>query len=174
MGADLYLDRADIQKYESLMDTSQYADLFRLLDEAENILPEVPVPETPVSADTGAISIGDPDESSPVLVTGNSIYTHMVLGAVLDTSGIDCHLISVDTGGHTVDMSVVLNIFSGEEVKKTIYSSQIEKVVEHRVMVIPGFAASLKDEVERETGWDVFVGPVCGMELPPYLIINWP
>ncbi len=174
MGADLYLDRVDTQKYQGLMDNSQYADLFRLLDEAEDILPEVPVPETPVSADTGVITIGTPDEGSPVLVTGNSIYTHMVLGTVLDTADMDCYIMSIDTGGHTVDMSVVLNIFSGKEIKKTVYSSGIEKLVEHRSMVIPGFAASLKDEVEKETEWNVLVGPVCGMELPPYLIINWP
>ncbi|MFW6185335.1 MAG: hypothetical protein ACOC5C_01520 [Halobacteriota archaeon] len=174
MGADLYLDMVNIQKYGKFMGNSRYAELFRIIDEAEDILPEVPIPETPVSANTGAITFGEPDESSPVLITGNSVYTHMVLGAILATAGIDCHLVSIDTGGHTVDMSVVLNIFSGKEIWETINSSGIEETVEHRIMVIPGFAASLRDEVERETGWNVLVGPVCGMELPMYLIINWP
>ncbi|MFO7966757.1 MAG: hypothetical protein R6U44_04080 [Archaeoglobaceae archaeon] len=174
MGADLYLDKVDSRKYQKLKDSDQYADLFRILDEAQGILPEVPVPETPVSADTGVITIGDPDEDSPVLVTGNSIYTHMVLGAILASADIDCHILSVDTGGHTVDMSVVLNIFRGEGVKKTVDASDIKKTAGHRVMIIPGFAAYFKDEVERETGWDVLVGPVCGLELPMYLIMNWP
>lgn len=169
MGADLYLDRVDAGKYQELRKNEEYEDLFRILDEAEDILPEVPVPETPVSADSGAITFGDPDESSPVLITGNSIYTHMVLGAILATANIDCHLLSVDTGGYTVDMSVVLNIFKGDEIRKTINASGIEKVVHHRVMIIPGLAADFKNEVERETGWEVLVGPVCGIELPMYI-----
>lgn len=173
MGADLYLDRIDTKKYNEVKEEGD-EDSLRIIDEAEDILPEVPVPETPVSADTGAIIFGDPDENSPVLVTGNNIYTHMVLGTILATAGIDCHLLSIDTGGYTVDMSVVLNMFSGDKIRKTVNSSGIKDVVKHRSMVIPGFAAGSRDEVEMETGWSVLVGPVCGVEIPMYLTLNWP
>lgn len=172
MGADIYLDKVDSQKYQGLVDRG-YAELFRVIDEAEDILPEVPVPETPVSADTGSITFGNPDKNSPVLITGNSIYTHMILGATLAAADIDCYLLSVETDGHTVDMAVVLDLFSGEEIRKTIDASGIKEAVEHRVMIIPGFAADSREEVERETGWSVIVGPVCGVELPMFLIMNW-
>lgn len=172
MGADLYLHKVDVQKYQGVINNSN-AELFSIINDAENVLPEIPVPETPVPADTGSITFGEPDQDSPVLITGNSLYTHMVMGTILDTVGINCYLLSVDTEGYTVDMAVLLGKFSCDEVRRILDASGIEGSVEHRVMVIPGFAAELKDDLERETGWNVLVGPICGVELPIYLVTNW-
>ncbi len=167
MYADLYLDRIDISRYQCLRNDSRYRKLLDDIASADSFLPEIPVPEIPTPVATGVIDIGEPSEDSPVLVTGNSLYTHEVIGVVLVNAGIDCYLVSTDTEGYTVDMAVYLGLFRADRVRTEIVN--LEDKVKHETLIIPGFAASLREDIEHETGWNVHVGPVCGVELPIYL-----
>ena len=45
--------------------------------------------------------------------------------------------------------------------------------LDHKEMTIPGFAKPLNGEIERLTGWDVNVGPICCGELPLYFGEDW-
>jgi CO dehydrogenase/acetyl-CoA synthase gamma subunit (corrinoid Fe-S protein) len=54
-----------------------------------------------------------------------------------------------------------------------IVDSGISKRLDHKEMVIPGFAKPLNREIERLTGWNVNIGPVCCGELPLYFGEDW-
>jgi len=131
---------------------SRYMKFIKIVMDARSILPEVPIPENPVAVEIGVFAIGEPDEASPVLVTGNSLYTHAVVGAALTAADINCYLVSIDTDGYTVDMAALLSLFSGEKVRTILENSNIEDKVEHRILIIPGFAAASKRDVE-EKNW---------------------
>jgi len=173
MKARLYLEEIRIEKYSQFRNDVRYKKYFRIIEEAAKILPEVPIPENPVSVEPGYIEVGKPGRSSPVLVTGNSLYTHTVLGSILAESGMDCHLLSVDTDGYTVDMAVYLGLFNAERIEDVIEETHISGKINHNRIIIPGFASKIKEDVERLTGWEAVVGPICAAELPLFIAIRW-
>jgi|GEM_PF-1253047 acetyl-CoA decarbonylase/synthase complex subunit gamma len=169
MNAKLYLDRVQIEKYSEFRNKSEFKRYFQIITEAESVLPEIPIPENPVPVNTGLFEINNPDKNSAVVVTGNSLYTHEIIGTVLSIAEISCFLVSIDTEGYTVDMAVYLEIFRGKKVGEMIESYSVGDKVNHRTLVIPGFAKKFKEDVEEETDWNVIVGPVCAVELPVFL-----
>ncbi|HID43520.1 MAG TPA: hypothetical protein EYP30_07085 [Archaeoglobaceae archaeon] len=173
MKAKLYIEEVKIEKYMQFRNDVRYKKYFRIIDDANKILPEIPIPENPVSVDTGYIEVGEPDRYSPVIVTGNSLYTHTVIGFILTESETDCHLLSADTDGYTVDMAVYLGIFNAERVKDVIDETDISSKINHNQIIIPGFASKMKEEVEVLTGWRTIVGPVCAVELPIFIATQW-
>ncbi len=162
--ADIYLDRINLRRYEELREDSRCQKFFELVERAEEILPKVPIPELPVPSTVGVIEIGDSSEK-PFLVTGNSIYTHMLLGAILDYAKISAKIVSIDTDGYTVDMAVLLEKFRGYKVKEVLLKNNTKP----ERIIIPGFASKLKKEIEDEVGCEVIVGPECAVELPLFL-----
>lgn len=173
MNAKLYLEEIRIEKYSQFRGDVRYRKYFRIMEEAAKILPEIPIPESPVSVEPGYIEVGKPSRSSPVLVTGNSLYTHTVLGSILAESEIDCHLISVDTDGYTVDMAVYLGLFNAERIQNVIEETHISGKINHSRIIIPGLASKIKEDVEEVTGWEIVVGPVCAAELPIFIATRW-
>jgi hypothetical protein len=106
---DIYLDSIDIKKYCSKCDEKcriEESSDCKFLD--MRILPEIPMVEIPMPVKTGLFEMNEPDKKSPVIVTGNFLYTHTLLGAVLINAKIDCYVLSIDTEGHPVDMAAVL------------------------------------------------------------------
>uniref|UniRef100_A0A7C4S8C7 CO dehydrogenase/acetyl-CoA synthase delta subunit TIM barrel domain-containing protein n=1 Tax=Geoglobus ahangari TaxID=113653 RepID=A0A7C4S8C7_9EURY len=163
--ADIYLDKIDLSKYKDLEKDSRFKKYFELIEKAEEILPKIPIPELPVPSSVGVIDVGNGDDI--FLVTGNSIYTHTLLGAILDFANISAKIISIDTEGYTVDMAVLLEKFRGRKIKEILE----REILSPDMLIVPGFASDLKDEIEKETGCKVIVGPVCAVELPLFLIL---
>ncbi len=163
--ADIYLDKIDLTKYRDLEKDNRCKKYFELIEKAEEVLPKIPIPELPVPSSVGIINIGG-DDNAPFLVTSNSLYTHTLLGAILDFANISAKIISIDTEGYTVDMAVLLEKFRGHKIREILEREGISP----NMLIIPGFASDLKDEIERETRCKVVVGPVCAVELPLFLI----
>ncbi|NLK25953.1 MAG: hypothetical protein GX307_05180 [Euryarchaeota archaeon] len=116
------------------------------------------------------VEINSPDESSPVLLTGNSILTHKVLRLIFDAAKVSTFIIPVDTNGYTLDNSVVVNALTPMAVMRAVTESDIMRRTSSRKMIIPGLAFNSKSPIERVTRWSVEVGPVSGFELPLYLM----
>jgi len=196
MYANLYTDRMDVLKYlpmenclkcgytcdrfaEELKKGSVTVDDCPFLDErykeylkfvlnAEDVLPKVPIVQSTVKTRVGLIP---GDRNSPVLVTANYPYTQAVIGEVLAKANVSCHILIIDTEGHSVDMAVYLGLFTGDRVRRAIdEENNLEELVGRKVLVIPGLAKKYRDEIERETGWKVLIGPVCAAEIPVYLL----
>src|SRR4030042_2677558 len=92
---------------------------------------------------------------------------------VLGTTRSPFFVIFVNTDGNTVDMSVIYHTFTAERIYNALKETGIEEKVSRRELLIPGFAYSLKEDVEKLTEWRVRVGPVCVAELPLFLFEDW-
>ncbi|HEY3419018.1 MAG TPA: hypothetical protein VGK23_00505 [Methanomassiliicoccales archaeon] len=111
-----------------------------------------------------------PDDSSPVLITGNSIITHQILKLILDKTKVKAYLVPVDTIGYTFDNSVVAGALTPMAVMKAINESGVGSKTSARKAIISSLASEQKSGIERITRWALELGPVSGFELPLYLI----
>lgn len=120
-------------------------------------------------ADEKLIELNSPDNSSPVLITGNSVITRQILTSIFARTKVKAFLVPTETLGYTVDNAVNENTFTAMSVLKGIGESRIASMVNERKLIIPGLAENMKSGIERITKWQVEVGPVSGFELPIFL-----
>lgn len=131
-------------------------------------------PSKPVSVEAGLKIFGKPDETSPVMFTTNYALTYFTVESDIKSSGVDCYLIVVDTGGISVESSVAGRILTAETAADALKKSGVEEKVKHRYLIIPGLAARLSGEIEETTGWHILVGPRDSSGIPAFLKDNWP
>ena len=146
---------------------------FEVALKAEDLWPEVPLLTHPRPSLVGLVEINNPDAESLVLISGNNDYTEQVLLTTLGTTISPFFVIFVDTYGSTVDMSMIYQILTAERISNALKESDIKETATKREMIIPGFASSLKEDIEKFTGWQVTVGPICAAELPLFLSEIW-
>jgi acetyl-CoA decarbonylase/synthase complex subunit gamma len=111
-----------------------------------------------------------PDADSPIIVTGNSIITHQILGLILNAAKVKAFVIPLDTMGFTYDNAVAGRNITPMQVMKALNDSGISNKTPSKRMIIGGLGEGLKGSIERVTRWTVEVGPVSGYELPLYLL----
>ena len=116
------------------------------------------------------IPVNDPDENSPVLLTGNSNVTLYVLLLIFErTPGVSAWIIPSDTHGFTIDHVMEMKVMTPMSVLKALNASEISGKVNSKVMIIPGLCEGLERGIATMTKWKVVVGPKSGFELPAYL-----
>lgn len=117
----------------------------------------------------GLYAVGDPDDTSPVLVTGNYKLTFDTLRREL--AGRDSWLLVVDSKGVNVWCSAGKGVFSTAEVVRGIRDARLEQVVSHTRIVLPQLAATgvAAHEVRAATGFSPIWGPVRASDLPAFL-----
>jgi CO dehydrogenase/acetyl-CoA synthase gamma subunit (corrinoid Fe-S protein) len=200
--ADVYFDRIDFLRYLKKTDCAQcgiesceefinalrrkiktprdcsflseneiYA--FEVAMKVKDLWPEVPLLTHPRPSVVGLVEINNPNPESSVLISGNNDYTEQVLLTTLGTTTSPFFVLFVDTDGSTVDMAMIYKILTAERIQKIIKETDIQEKTEKREMIIPGFASSLKADIEKLTGWQVQVGPICVAELPLFLSKIW-
>ncbi|MCS4541923.1 MAG: acetyl-CoA decarbonylase/synthase complex subunit gamma [Euryarchaeota archaeon] len=130
-------------------------------------------PRIPSKVQPGVYTYGQPDERSPVLVTSNFALTYYTVVGDIESAKLNCHLLVLDTEGLSVETSVAGRKFTAEKLADLIKTSGIEKKVKHKKLIIPGFAARLKGDIEDATGWEIMVGPRDSSEIPSYLTKHW-
>lgn len=138
-----------------------------------SMLPEVPALLHPRPAFAGAIELNSPNPSSIIIVSGNNEYTEQILMTVLGTTSAPLFMLFVDTGGNTVDMSIVFKTLTPEGIRNALDETGLMNRSVRKEMVIPGLAYSIKEDIEKLTGWHVTVGPVCAAGLPIFLSEIW-
>jgi hypothetical protein len=200
--ADLYLDRIDLVRYagtetcqvcrvESLEELverlrsgqfcagqcphwpRQRVEAFQTAIDAGEMLPRIPALGVPRPADPGLFDFNQPDRAAPVLVTGNSRLTHKVLLAVLSTTASPFWMLAVDTGGHTVDMSLIYKTLTAEGVATAIPANGADSAPFTGRIILPGLAGTLAAPVTELLNRPVEVGPVCAAELPLFFGPDW-
>ncbi len=130
-------------------------------------------PRKPVAVEAGVKTFGNPDENSPVLMTTNFALTFYTVASDIESSGINCYLMVVDTEGLAVDSSVAGRKLTSDKVAETLKETKIEEKVNHRKLIIPGKAARLSGEIQELSGWEVLVGPRDSSEIPKFLQDRW-
>jgi len=130
-------------------------------------------PQKPVQVEPKVYAIGEPDETSPVMFTTNFSLTYYTVESDVEASRIPSYILVVDTEGTSV-----LTAYSGDKLnEKTVADAMakhnVEKLVKHRKLIIPGYVAVMSGKLEEATGWEVLVGPrECSM-LPKYMHEIW-
>lgn len=130
-------------------------------------------PRKPVAVEPGLRTFGAPNESSPVMMTTNFALTYYTVVSDIESSGVSCYLIVIDTEGIAVDSAVAGRKLTSEKVSDAIKQTGVEGKVKHRKLIIPGKAARLSGEIEELSNWQVLVGPRDSADIPKFLQEKW-
>ena len=131
-------------------------------------------PRKPAMVKAGLRVFGTPNENSPVMFTTNFALTYYTVASDIEAAKLDTYLLVVDTGGIAVDSAVAGRKLTPEKVAALIKSSDIANKVKHRMLIIPGKAARLAEEIEGLSGWRVLIGPKDSSDIPKFVKEKWP
>lgn len=92
----------------------------------------------PWPCQTGVVTIGTPDRSSPVLLTGNFRLT--VERVKRSLGGIDAYLLVANSRGVNVWCAATGGLLTDHAVVSVLKTSGIEKLVDHRQVILPQLA----------------------------------
>ncbi len=117
----------------------------------------------------GLYAVGNPDHTSPVLVSANYKLTFDTLRKEL--SGLNCWLLILDTKGINVWCAAGKGTFGTDELVNRISLTGLPGVVSHRKLILPQLGAPgvRAHEVARQTGFTVIYGPVRACDLKTFL-----
>lgn len=119
--------------------------------------------------DPGLYYVGDPDDTSPVLVSANYKLTFDSLRKEL--GGLDCYLLILDTKGVNVWCAAGKGTFGTDEIVRRVGSTGLSDIVSHRTLILPQLGAPgvSAHDVKKRTGFDVVYGPVRASDLKAFL-----
>ncbi|MGA2722040.1 MAG: acetyl-CoA decarbonylase/synthase complex subunit gamma [Bryobacteraceae bacterium] len=132
-------------------------------------------PQKPLQMQPGVYSIGEPNATSPLLVTTNFSLTYFIVSTELEATGLACHLAVVDAEGLSVLTAWSAGKFAGDRVAKALRTMQATERVSHRTAIIPGYVSVISGELEDALGdgWRVLVGPQEASDLGPFFRDVW-
>jgi acetyl-CoA decarbonylase/synthase complex subunit gamma len=161
-----------ICKYSNIvvMDTVDPSVILPMLTVVMNIYTD---PQKPVQVEPKIYTVGEPDENSPLMFTTNFSLTYYTVESDVEASRIASRILVVDTEGTSV-----LTAYSGDKLNEKVVTEamakhNVEALVKHRKLIIPGYVAVMSGKLEESTGWEVMVGPRESAMLPKYLQEVW-
>ena len=143
------------------------------MNRIKELWPQVPLLMHPRPGFSGLVELNNPGPDSLVVLSGNNEYTEQVLMTVLGTTVCPFFVLFVNTEGNTVDMAMIYQTLTADRIHTALKETGLGEKADAREFIIPGLAASLKNNIEKLTGWRVRVGPVCAAELPLFLSEIW-
>lgn len=141
--------------------------LFPLLLERLNIFTD---PQRPMVVSEDVYTINGPDENSPVVITCNFSLTYFIVSGEIEGSKVPTWLLIKDTEGLSVLTAWAAGKFGADLIAQFIKKSGIGEKIKHRDLVIPGYLATIKGELEEELPeWKIIIGPREAGHLPSFL-----
>jgi acetyl-CoA decarbonylase/synthase complex subunit gamma len=141
--------------------------LFPLLLEQLNIFTD---PQRPMVVKEDIYPLTGPDENSPVMITCNFSLTYFIVAGEIEGSNVPSWLLIKDTEGLSVLTAWAAGKFGADLIAQFINKSGILDKVKHRELIIPGYLASIKGELEEELpDWTITIGPREAGHLPAFL-----
>jgi len=130
-------------------------------------------PQKPIQVEPKVYPIGEPDDSSPFMFTTNFSLTYYTVESDVEASRVPSYILVVDTEGASV-----LTAYSGDKLNEKVVADAMAKydvnnLVKHRKLIIPGYVAVMSGKLEESTGWEIMVGPRESSMLPKYLQEVW-
>ncbi len=161
-----------IDKYADLiiLHTPEIWALLPIITLRQNIYTD---PRKPIAVDAGLRRFGDPDEKSPILMTTNFALTYYTVASDIESAGVDCYLLVIDTEGLGVEVSVAGGQLDAFKAVDAIKKSGIEEEVKHRKIIIPGLSSRISGDLEIQSGWEVLVGPVDSSSIGEFIEKKW-
>jgi len=120
----------------------------------------------------GLYGIGKPDKNSEILVTANFKLTFDHLRKEL--SDINAWILVLDTKGINVWCAAGKGTFSTRELVKKIKDCSLEKIVDHKRVIVPQLGATgvSARAVKNQSGFRVVYGPIRAKDIPVFLKNN--
>jgi hypothetical protein len=117
----------------------------------------------------GLYSVGVPDNSSDVFVTGN--YKLSFDAVRKNLSGINGWILVLDTKGVNVWCAAGKGTFSTKELVNRINLTSLSKIVNHKRIIVPQLGATgvAAHKVKEETGFIVHYGPVRALDIKKFI-----
>ncbi|HUW18615.1 MAG TPA: mercury methylation corrinoid protein HgcA [Sedimentisphaerales bacterium] len=117
----------------------------------------------------GLYAVGNPDADSVVLVSANYKLSFDALRKQL--SGLDAWLMVLDTKGVNVWCAAGKGTFGTDEIVRRIELVKLEKIVNHRRIIVPQLAAPgvAAHEVKKRCGFSVVYGPVRAADIIAFI-----
>jgi len=117
----------------------------------------------------GLYAVGEPDETSPVLVTASYKLSFDTLRREL--GGLDVHILVLDTLGINVWCAAGKGTFGTDELCARIEAVGLDRIVSHRRLIVPQLGAPgvAAHQVKERTGFRVRYGPVEARDIPRFL-----
>jgi len=141
--------------------------LFPLLLEQLNIFTD---PQRPMVVQEDIYPITGPDENSPVLITCNFSLTYFIVSGEIEGSKVPSWLLIKDTEGLSVLTAWAAGKFGADLIAAFVKKSGIGDKVKHHELIIPGYLATIKGELEEELpDWTITIGPREAGHLPAFL-----
>ncbi len=159
----------EIDKYGGIIVLPSFdpAQLVALMALRQNIYTD---PQKPIQVEPKVYPIGEPDRNSPVFVTTNFSLTYFIVSGEIENSGISAWLVIPECEGMSVLTSWAAGKFSGAMIGKFIKDAELEKMVDTRSIVIPGYVSQISGELEEALpGWKVLVGPQEAADIESYV-----
>lgn len=157
-------------KYSNIivLDELDEAIAYALLTLRQNIYTD---PEKPLQIEPGVYQVGEVDENSPVFVTTNFALTYFSVFSEIEASNVSSYLIITPSDGMSVLTAWSADKLNGEIIAKTIKESNIDKLVNHRRLIIPGYVSVLKEEIQDELpDWEVVIGTNEAVDIVDFLM----
>nr|MBF0222258.1 acetyl-CoA decarbonylase/synthase complex subunit gamma [Desulfobulbaceae bacterium] len=158
-----------IAKYTGIIVLSdlQGETLFPLLLERLNIFTD---PQRPMVVEEDIYPINGPGENSPVVITCNFSLTYFIVSGEIESSKVPSWLLIKDTEGLSVLTAWAAGKFGADLIAQFIKKNGIEGKVKHRELIIPGYLATIKGELEEELpDWTITIGPREAGHMPAFL-----
>ncbi|MDP4094186.1 MAG: mercury methylation corrinoid protein HgcA [Bacillota bacterium] len=117
----------------------------------------------------GIYAVGNPDTTSPVLVTANYKLTFDTLRKELE--GLDTWILVLDTKGINVWCAAGKGTFGTKELISRIKKIKLSQIVVHRNLILPQLGAPgvTAHEVAKHTGFKVIYGPVRAEDIKKFI-----
>ena len=108
----------------------------------------------------GLYCVGQPDSNAPVLVTANYKLTFDTVRKAID--GLNAWILVLDTRGINVWCAAGKGTFSTSEVIRQVKLTELDKVVQHRRLILPQLSATgvSGKQVKEGCGFRVVWGPI--------------
>lgn len=121
------------------------------------------------TVDPGLYAMGNPGHDDPIFVSANYKLSFDRLRESLQ--GRNGWILVLDTKGINVWCAAGKGTFGTDELLNRISSNNLEKIVNHRTLILPQLAGPgvAAFEVKKRSGFKVVYGPVLASDLPAFL-----
>ena len=140
-----------------VMPSFDAAQLVTLMSLRQNIYTD---PQKPIQVEPKLYAIGEPDRNSPIFLTTNFSLTYFLVSGEIENSGVNAWLLIPECEGMSVLTAWAAGKFSGAKIASFAKEIELEKQVDTREIIIPGYVSQISGELEEELpGFKVIVGP---------------
>lgn len=150
-----------------VFDKSLFSGLFTL---RQNIFTN---PQKPLQVESKIYEINNPKENldkAIVVMTTNFALTYFAVANELEAIDVPTFLLITPSDGMSVLTAWSAEKFTADMVKKMVNENEILNGLKHKLIVIPGLLASMKDELQEILPkWEIIVGTNEAFDLPQFM-----